>query len=261
MALKKAYAHYSGGVGTYTDPAERTVHVADPSHGVLDTPDAVPVWYAPALTPVADVGEYPGMHWVMTGGSVQLDNTPRTHDGGDTMPMQRDLRAMAIASGAAHGADYGASTAGNWAPPPVTFRDEHQEYVRIPGNGPADDLSVNPVALQRGLNGLPENNSEGFNPGSVQWERTERKFAIGERVHDQRVLHLNVAEGGGTNVPAKGGPYNAAFDSLARAITNVAQMPQVRREPQGIGESLLTDGALDSYYLAPRASTGQWVVG
>lgn len=259
MAYKKPYSYYS--TGTYSDPSQRLVHVAAPEHGDLDTPDAVPIWYAPALTPVADIGAYPGMNWVMTGGSMQLDHTPVSHDGGDTMPMQPDLRAMAAASGARHGTDYGSSLAGNWAPPPVTFRDEHQVYTRIPGNGPGDDISVSTVALQRGLNSLPENNPDGYNPGSVQWERAERKFAIGERVHDMRVLHLNVAEGGGTNVPAKGGPYNSPFDSLARALTNINARPQQRREPQGIGESELSDGALDSYFLAPRATVGQWVVG
>lgn len=259
----KPYSYYSGGTGTYTDPAIRTTHVADAAHADLDVPDTVPVWYAPALPAVADVGSHPGTEWIMTGGTFTLDHTPPGHDGGDTMPAQHTDQAAQYQSGLRHGLDYGGALAGYWAPPPLQFRgEEHQDYVRVAGNGPADDVSVSPVALQRGLNSLPENNPEGYRPGEVAWERPpDRKFAVQlDRTHDMRVLHLNIADGGGTNVPAQGGPYSEAFDTLARAITNVAARPGQRRQPDGISQDIVTDGALDSHYGAPRATVGQWVV-
>ncbi len=269
MALVKPYNHYSSNAGRgiyssgapiYHDPPNYTVHVADPAHG-QDANDPNPVWHSPALPAVAQVGEYPGSQWIMTGGVVEMDMTPTNHEGGDTPPMARNERAMAIVSGMVHGNDYGAADKGNWAPPPITFRSERQDYVRIAGNGPGDDLAVSATAVRRGLNSLQENNPEGYRAGEVQWERPDRKFPIGERHHDNRPLILNIAEGGGADIPSQGGAYPLTFDSLARAITNVAARPQARREPIGIGESELSDGALDSYNLAPSATVGQWVVG
>lgn len=271
MALVKPYSHYSGvsaqgryagPAPTYTEPANRTVHVADPAHG-QDAQDPNPVWLAPSLPPVDQVGEYPGSEWVMTGGVIEMDLTPRTHDqGGGNIEMTTSARAQAALSAIEHGTDYGASDKGTWAPPPVTFHTERQDYVRVPGNGAGDDISVSAVALQRGLNSLPENNPEGYRAGEVQWERPDRKFPIAlERNHDHRVLVLNIAEGGGADIPAQGGSYPLTFDSLARAITDIAARPAIRREPIGIGESELTDGALDSYNIAPSATVGRWVVG
>lgn len=261
--MARPYSHYSTAFAsaTYTDPAARVVHVADPDHANRNEPDPNPVWQAPPLAEVGAVGEYPGSEWLLTGGGVELDMTPDGHDGGDALPAYGTQRAAQAASGQAHGTDYGGSTRANWAAPMPRFVDERQDYVRIAGTGPGDYVGVDPVALQRGRNALAENNPEGYRAGEVHWERTERRFAIGERVHDQRVLHLNVAEGGGSNVPAKGGRYTSPFDSLARAITNVASRPQIRREPQGLSDDVLSDGALDSYNLAPSASVGEWVVG
>lgn len=265
MALPKPYSKFGTNYAnqTYTDPAQRAVHVADPAHAVLtEGDDPNPVWHAPVLPGLGDGdGQYPGSEWLMTEPGIALDSTPRTHDGGDSQPAHATLQEMQAASGAAHGVDYGGSRAGNWAAPRPQFHDERQVYTYVDGNGPADHIGVDPVALQRGLNSLAENNPEGYRAGVTEWQRADRKFAIGQRVHDLRVLHLNVAEGGGDDVPAKGGRYNSPFDSLARAITNVASRPEVRREPVGIGEATLTDGAFDGSNLAPSASLGEWIVG
>lgn len=243
---------------TYYEPDRAKLHTADPAHGETDAPDTARYAYeAPPGEDLGEAGEFPGSEYVDVLSGVLIDTTPTTHDGGDTMPVYASDLQMQQASGAAHGTDYGASHAQNHHPPSLDFASEKYVHQRYDSFGPQDQVGVSPVALQRGLNALAENNPDGFRPGVQEHWRVDRKFNIGQRVYDLRPLWLNTAyQEADVPPPADPNPATPSFSSLARAITNVAQRPQLRREPPGLAESILTDGAAD----AAGADVADWVV-
>lgn len=230
----------------------------DPAHGVTDAPDLNAFTYdAPPLPEVADVGEFPGMEFFAPLPGVTLNTTPDTHDG-PGHPLRTTDAEMQADSLRAHGQNYGASRAATFVPAPMDFHDERQVHTVVAGYG-SEATTVNPVALQRGLNGLSENNPDGFRTGETHLWRHERKFAVGERHHDERPVTLNTPYLA-TNVPppeaGKANPYMSPFGSLARPITRYFQRPEMRRDPQGISEGVTADGAGD--FSTPIG--GEWVM-
>lgn len=241
----------------YHDPPPFRFEI-DPAHGALDTPDQNAFTYdAPPLIEVSDVGEFPGMEIFAPLPGVTLDRTPVTHDG-RPHPVRETEQQMQADSQVAHAENFGASRAAEFVPAPMDFWDERQVHTVVEGFG-SEATTVNTVALQRGLNGLAENNPDGFRKGETQLWRHDRKFAVGERHHDERPVTLNTPYLP-TNVPPpppdKANPYMSPFGSLARPITRYFQRPEIRRDPKGISEGITTDGMGD--YSAPLGS--EWVM-
>jgi hypothetical protein len=242
------------------DPDE-LLHTADPAHG---TPghgdDPNPVWQMEIpeerMTPefMADYGD---MNWLVadTNGLV-LDTTPDTHSegGGGAKSYPNEVQSQQGAY-AASGADYGSADRHVFNVPPMQDSTTRYESRRFEG---VDVYAPPVVALQRGLNALPENNPDGFRRGWVEQQYVDRKLYDPERIHDRRLNTLNVATVA-TNQPVPEGAsvYNSPFASLARILTNINQKPMVRREPPPISESVVTDGEESMY----DANSGDWVVG
>jgi hypothetical protein len=204
-------------------PDQAVTHVADPAHALVGPDDGVQVatYTAPQLLDPGVIGEFPGMEFVVTTGGRVVDTT-------DYDSHERD------------DGDHGAATAGVFYEEATRFSDERRSAPRFEG-GTAVPTSV--VALQRGRNGLPENNPGGFRLGWIEQWWENRKFPIGERVHDHRIIFpdLPQEDQGAPAVPA--GAYPTSFASLARNITNVMQTPTARREPPPLYGDLPTDGA------------------
>jgi hypothetical protein len=232
----------------YVDPRAAFVPTADPAHDDLqDAPPGGEAFQAPPLTESAPIGEYPGAEWVANTLGTIIDRTDYdTHD--------------APSGAGAHAVDQGAAEQGYYSQyAPTQFTGERyvsEQFQSLPGQ------TVSDAALRRGMNSLPENNPEGFPVGDQQVNtfRVDRKFAVGERVHDRRVITPNTADQV-TNVPpapAQNGLYARSFDSLARAMPNVWQRPEIRREPPSASDDLQQDGAGQSQPLYPALSP--WVV-
>lgn len=236
-------------------PGRRAVHQADPAHS--DTTSApssyqANTYAAPPSDPV-DAAEYPGSEWVVVTTGLVLDTTPEDHTvgyGGAALLIDEQQAAR---SAQVHSQDYGASRNQNHAQPGLQFATEHYSGSRF--SVPLDTVT-NPVALQRGLNGLAENNPEGFPLGQDYVPFVDRKFAIGTRYHDAHVAEVNTAAViRNIPVPHNAGPYNSPFNLLARAITR-SPVPMIRRDPPPISAPAVNDGS-DSLY----AATTDWVVG
>lgn len=208
--------------GAYTAPGS-TRPEPDRRHETAPPEDAaqVAVYTAPPQDDAGARGEYPGMDYVVeTGGRIVDTTNLRDHspDGGD------------------HGGAVAAAF-GERAP---AFSDERYATDAFELT-PATE--VNPVALQRGLNGLPQNNPEGFRAGWWREPWANRRFPIGERHNDERVLLPDTAYADAGSQPLDDGAYPVPFGSLARSITNVAQRPLQRREPPPMGADLVDDGS------------------
>lgn len=231
----------------YLDPP-RERFTLDAGHGVTDAPDAQAFTYnAPPLPEVADVGEFPGMEVYAAYPGVTLDMTPVSHEA-PNQPARPDEAGMMADSHAAHAQDFGASRGRSFVPGPMDFHGDAQVHTIVAGYG-AEATAMNPVALQRGLNADPVNNPDGFRTGETHFWRQDRKFAVGERRHDHRPTTLNTPAFP-SNVPPPSEqdftPYSSPFGSLARPITRMWNRPQLRRDPTGISEAVVSDGAADS---------------
>lgn len=217
----------------------------DPAHAITDAPDPDALTYAtPPMPDVGNIGEYPGMEFFAPLPGVVVDHTPDTHDN-VPRPAAGDDREMQAISQNAHAQDHGASRGQNLGTHHLDFYDEHQVHTVVEGFGPGS-THVDPVAQMRGLNGLAENNPDGFRPGATHLWRFDRKFRTGERRHDHRPVTLNLPylPVNAPHVPAdRFTSSNSPFDSLARPITRFFNRPAVRREPQGISEGYVSDEA------------------
>lgn len=234
---------------------QRAIHQADPAHAdATSAPDSYQAltYQAPASDPVASTSDYPGMDWVVQTSGLVIDQTPEDHQDGYAGEVYSSLVEQTQATGAAHERDYGASRNRNHAQPGLQFSMEtygHQRF-EVPL-----DTSTNPVALQRGLNGLAENNPDGFPNGTDFIPYVDRKFYKGTRFHDAHVAEVNTAAVvSNLPVPPTPGPYNSPFAFLARAITR-SPVPMIRRDPPPIDAPVINDGG-----SAYSAST-DWVVG
>lgn len=238
----------------YYDPDTGVVHTADPAHGVTNAPDPVAyVYTAPLGLDYSDDGplsEYVGTEWVSDAAGLELDTTPRSHSGGDSPQLFHDDGAMLADAGARHGVDFGASKAGNYARPDTRASGEtfDHSWFEIPA-----DTTIDPVALQRGLNGLAQNNPEGFRAGHNELFRPNRRFLIGERRHDHRPLQVNTATTG-SDTPPVDSPHGNPFSGWARAIQTVNARPTIRREPQPVSQAITSDDAAAGAF-------SDWVVG
>jgi hypothetical protein len=101
---------------------------------------------------------------------------------------------------------------------------------------------MSPLALTRGRNGLPENNPEGFRAGVDSNYFENRRFPVGDRVHESRIIFPDLPEPDSDPAPL-GGAYPQPFRALARNITNVNQTPADRRPPPPMYGDLITDGS------------------
>lgn len=243
----------------YYDPLTGKVHTADPAHAVTNAADPVAYVYTAPLgldyTEGEMVPEYPGAEWVTQEPGRIGDMTPVSHSGGDTGPTFATDQEMQADALARHSVDYGGSHAYNFDQPDFRGYTETFDMVLRAGDTPEPPATVNPVALQRGLNGLPENNPEGWRAGHIDWYRPNRKFYEGQRSHDARPLVPNVAQLG-TDQPPVPTPYGNPFSSLARAMTTVNNRPMLRREPTPMSQDVTTDGSFDGDVYA-----GDWMVG
>ena len=237
------------------------LHQSDPAHAdTTSAPDTYQsvAYSAPPADPVGALSSYHGQELVDATYCHQLDQTPEDHNDGSVDGVFPDdgqyggRLGQQIASVAAHSEDYGASRERNFAQPGLQFAREHYTSQRF--SMPVQTTTT-PVALQRGLNGLDENNPEGFPIGQdfVPW--VDRKFEIGTRYHDEHVAEVNTAMVI-KNVPVPHGAsqYNSPFALLARAITRPVQ-PMVRRDPPPIDAPVVSDGS-DTLY----AASSEWVV-
>lgn len=202
---------------------ERTVHVADPAHGQVGPDDGIQTqtYLTPPQMDPGPLGEFPGMEYVVSTSGRVIDTT-------DYNSHERD------------DVDRGAAIAGVFGEPMTRFRDERYITDRFESFTVPD---VNPVALQRGRNGLAENNPNGFRHGWIEHYFEYRKFPIGERVHDHRLVFPDLPYADDGAAPVSQGPYPVPFGSLARNITNINQTPQARREPPPMYGDVVTDGA------------------
>lgn len=229
---------YSGGWvrATAHDPSAAKVHTADPTHAATSDDDHPQTqgYQAPPMQPAALVGDFPGSEWVIIAPGVVIDRT-------DYGSHQADAGQL------------GAARARNTAVEvPYTFAGEHYESARWPGL-PGQDIST--TAIQRGRNSASVNNPEGFALGHDDRYWVDRRFALGERVHDTRIYEVNTAyEQQDAPPPDPGTPWTSPFSSLARAMTRVWQRPSVRREPPPVSADLETEP--DAY----PAAVPSWVV-
>jgi hypothetical protein len=184
---------------------------------------------------------------------LQIDTTPTSHEDGMGTEAYRSDVQLTHAQTVAHMTDYGSARRATYAPPVTQFADERYIGKMFSGLGP---IPMDPVVVQRGLNGLPENNPDGYPLGHISQFWVDRKFAIGERMHDQRYTLVNTADVVRDQPAGAEGAVGSPFDGLARAITRTWQRPMVRREPPSIDNSETTDGESGIY-----AAETPWVVG
>lgn len=236
--------------------ADRTLHTADPAHAITDTTPAESWTYdGPPMQETAYLTPYIGEEWVVqTGGAPVIPDQTAT-DGVPSAVQPTDLAYVDMVM-PSHSASTGTTLVQNSAHgTPMTFYDERTLVPRVQTNV---DTQVSTVALQRGLNGLPENNPEGYREGYDTQVWVDRHLAIGERVHDHRVVTPNTAEAP-VNAPPAGNPYTPPFASLARAIVDVRQTPEMRRDPITPNDAVMAAQPPDVGGLYPAYAN--WVVG
>ncbi len=230
----------------YVDPKAAYVPTASAEHGVDE--GAGPHAYAHQAPPQPEPGsteEFVGMAWLagMTDmlGTV-IDRTDyETHE--------------APEGPGAHAVDQGAARAGYFSNRAAT-QFSGEVYASVPfQSNPSPGVSN--TALRRGMNSLPENNPEGYPVGTAQVNdfAVFRKFAVGQRRHDRRVVTPNTAAAP-ANVPAptNGNVLTSPYDSLARPFQRVFQRPGIRREPPSVSDDLATEP--DSRPAYPYLATG-----
>jgi hypothetical protein len=225
------------------DPQGAVQHVADPVHAIRTDDQGVQVatYQTPAVdggitASPYDTGEYPGAEWIVETGGRVLDST-------DYESHQRD------------NGDRGAEKAAVFGEPITQFAGERYVNERFEGITGQD---INPVALQRGRNGLSENNPDGFRRGWQEQNWVDRKFPTTvERIHDHRIIFpdTSFAQTQGAP-PVTRGPYPLPFGALAKSITSVNMRPQARREPPPLNADLIDDGS-----PIDVAQVDSWVVG
>lgn len=222
--------------GAYTDPAAVRPE-PDQRHATAPPEDAgqVATYTTPPQEDAGARGEYPGSEWIVQTVGRVVDTT--------------DLRDHTP-----DGADHGGAVAGAFGERAPAFYDEAYSSDNFELS---PDTQVTPVALQRGLNGLPQNNPDGFRAGYHRdaWANRGR-FPIGDRRHDERANLPDTAYTEKGAPPLDTGAYPVPFGSLSRSITNVAQRPLQRREPPPMGGDLIGDGSP----FVPAVVGSEWVM-
>jgi hypothetical protein len=234
---------------------DQALHTADPAHGVTDTTsDESWTYNAPTMQETADYDLYPGEEWVVqTGGGAVLADQDHT-EGAPSAVQATDLAYIDQAMPSHESDDLTTLVTNTSNAGPLAFYDERGDFPRVQVNMLT---AVDPVALQRGLNGLPENNPEGYREGYDTQVWIDRRLYKGERYHDHRVVTPNTATAP-VNAPPSGNPYGTPFSSLARAITDIAQTAEMRSQPPLPGDAILaTQNPVQDVY----AADSQWVVG
>lgn len=218
------------------DPQQARLHQVGHAHqqpGKVEPVDP-PAWAAPQYSEVMPGPEVVGLEWVTTEPGLELP-TPPYIDGHD------DAKG--------HNSPDAAKETDNRREAALQFSTERYEGDAAAGlEGTAS--TVAPEALRRGLNAEAQNNppdesygGEGFRRGQYRQTWVERVFSPPWRHHGYRVVTpLTAGTHKDAPPPANPGPYNSPFSSLARAIRDVQQRPQLRRVPEPVDEDLITDG-------------------
>lgn len=230
----------------YVDPKAAYVPTASAAHGE-DEGEGTHAYahQAPPQPEPGATGEYVGTDWLAGMTSMLGMVIDRTNNESHEAPDGTDPHA--VNEGAARRSYYSNSAATQFS---------GETYASVPFTSNTSP-GVSNVALRRGMNSLPENNPEGFPVGRAQVNdfAVFRKFAVGFRRHDRRVVSPNTADHA-TNVPVpeEGNVLTSPFASLARPFQRVYQRPAMRREPPSVSDDLQTDTASQAAY--PYLATG-----
>jgi hypothetical protein len=230
----------------YVDPKAAWSPTASAEHG-KDEGEGTHA-YAHQAPPQPEPGsteEFVGMSWLSGMTDMLGQVIDRTDNESHEAP--EGPGAHAVNEGAARRGYYNNGAATQFA---------GETYASVPfTSNPSPGVSN--VALRRGMNSLPENNPEGYPVGQQQVNdfAVFRKFAVGMRRHDRRVVTPNTAAQV-TNVPTpdQGNLLTSPYDSLARPFQRVFQRPGLRREPPSVSDDLQTDATPQPAY--PYLATG-----
>lgn len=230
----------------YVDPKAAYVPTASPEHGKDDGPgEHAYAHQAPPQPEPGSTEEFVGMSWLSSMTNMLGQVIDRTNY--ETHEAPEGPNAHAVNEGAAtrNYFNNGAAT---------QFTGETYASVPFTSN---PSPGVSNVALRRGMNSLPENNPEGYPVGQAQVNdfAVFRKFAVGFRRHDRRIVTPNTAAHA-TNVPVaqEANLFTSPFDSLARPFQRVFQRPELRREPPSVSDDLQSEAPSQAAY--PYLATG-----
>jgi hypothetical protein len=230
----------------YVDPKAAYVPTASAEHG-QDQGEGTHAYahQAPALPEPGSSETFVGMSWLDS--VTNMLGTVIDRTSGESHDAPEGPGAHAVNEGAARAGYFSDRAATQFAG--ETYATVNFDSTPSPG--------VSNVALRRGMNSLPENNPEGFPLGRAQVNdfAVFRKFAVGQRRHDRRVITPNTATAP-SNVPApdRGNVMTSPYDSLARPFQRIFQRPGLRREPPSASDDLQTEATPQPAY--PYLATG-----
>jgi hypothetical protein len=263
------------------EPNQAEVHQFGPDHAVKTEADAtLGGWQGP---PILETDEAPylvgeSVPYVVDTPGLILDHSPSGHEFGyggrnftewPTEPYDAGAPAdiaMAANSAAMHSEDFGSAHKGLYDNGPMSYYDEHYGLTRIEGYGPMEIVAL-AGGGQRGLNSYAVNNppdasygGHGYRYGETETPWMSRRMYWPERVNDERLATVDtMSVTPDQPVPGDPGQYNSPFGSYARALTDIAQKPFMRRQPPPVDQSLLTDGS--EYVYDASGDSDDWVIG
>lgn len=225
----------------------RATHLAppDPAHGQQQD-DPYPEFHQ--APPGADYGDADFAHAVVQTPGLPMDAPRDGHDSRGGYGLYRNQAERQAAQSRGHAGEDRGWIRQTYREAP--FQDDTTRYLQETwtGNGTA---GVNPVALQRGINGLPENNPavDGYDPGGYRrglrsLRFVDRKNRIAPRTYTaQQLLARNIRVP--VNQPAQNGEWGrtSPFATMARPLDTVAQQPGIFRSPPRLTDTILADQA------------------
>lgn len=246
---------------TQANPTQ--LKTADPRHG-QDQTDQYPQDHQAPVSPDYTGADF-GRAVVQTPGLALDTPDARSHDGPARSGAYRDqLERQSVQQRGHEGQDRGwvrAAYSGRQPQQDDTTRYLEETWTGNPAYAPP------PEAIQRGINGLPQNNPEreGYDPGGFRrglrrWLFVDRKNKIDPRVYTaQQLLARDIRVP--AQQPAQNGTWGrtSPFASMARPMNTVAVRPALFRSPPGLTDTVLADQppATDDGGIA---TDGMWAV-